>query len=76
MLISADYSQVELRVLAHMSGDESLIETFQRGADIHRATASKMFNIPEEELTARTAPRREGDQLRRVVRDVGVPSFE
>jgi DNA polymerase-1 len=39
-------------VLAHMSGDESLIETFRRGADIHRATASKMFNIPEDELTA------------------------
>ncbi|MDP9193189.1 MAG: DNA polymerase I [Acidobacteriota bacterium] len=52
VLISADYSQVELRVLAHISGDESLIETFRRGADIHRATASKMFNIPEEELTA------------------------
>ena len=51
VLISADYSQVELRVLAHMSQDESLIETFRRGADIHRATASKMFNIPEDELT-------------------------
>ncbi|MEA2488346.1 MAG: polymerase, partial [Acidobacteriota bacterium] len=52
VLLSADYSQVELRVLAHMSGDESLIETFHRGADIHRATASKMFDIPEAELTA------------------------
>jgi DNA polymerase I len=52
VLISADYSQVELRVLAHISGDQSLIETFQRGADIHRATASKMFSIPEDELTA------------------------
>ncbi|HWW62343.1 MAG TPA: DNA polymerase I, partial [Thermoanaerobaculia bacterium] len=52
VLLSADYSQVELRILAHMSQDESLIETFRRGADIHRATASKMFNIPEEELTA------------------------
>ena len=52
VLLSADYSQVELRILAHISGDESLIETFQRGADIHRATASKMFGIPEEELTA------------------------
>jgi len=51
VLLSADYSQVELRILAHISGDESLIETFQRGADIHRATASKMFNIPEDELT-------------------------
>ncbi|HEX2123001.1 MAG TPA: DNA polymerase, partial [Thermoanaerobaculia bacterium] len=51
-LLSADYSQVELRILAHISQDESLIDTFRRGADIHRATASKMFNIPEDELTA------------------------
>ncbi|HEX8619780.1 MAG TPA: DNA polymerase I [Thermoanaerobaculia bacterium] len=52
VLISADYSQVELRILAHISGDVSLIETFQRGDDIHRATASKMFSIAPEELTA------------------------
>ncbi|HEX7808569.1 MAG TPA: DNA polymerase I, partial [Thermoanaerobaculia bacterium] len=52
VLLSADYSQVELRILAHISGDESLIETFRRGDDIHRATASKMFNIAPEELTA------------------------
>ena len=52
VLMSADYSQVELRILAHISEDESLIETFRRGADIHRATASQMFNIPEDQLTA------------------------
>jgi len=52
VLLSADYSQVELRILAHISQDESLIETFRSGADIHRATASGMFNIPEDELTA------------------------
>ncbi len=51
LLLAADYSQVELRILAHISQDPDLIETFQRGADIHRATASKMFNIPEAELT-------------------------
>ncbi|HEY2829763.1 MAG TPA: DNA polymerase I [Thermoanaerobaculia bacterium] len=51
ILLSADYSQVELRILAHISGDPDLIETFQRGDDIHRATASKMFNIPPEQLT-------------------------
>jgi len=51
VLLSADYSQVELRILAHISGDESLIETFRRGEDIHRATAAKMFNIAPEELT-------------------------
>jgi DNA polymerase I len=51
VLLAADYSQVELRILAHISQDQSLIDTFRRGADIHRATASKMFNIPEDELT-------------------------
>jgi len=51
VLLAADYSQVELRILAHISQDQSLIETFQRGADIHRATASKMFNVAEDELT-------------------------
>jgi DNA polymerase-1 len=50
-LLSADYSQVELRILAHISGDADLIETFRRGDDIHRATASKMFNIPQDQLT-------------------------
>jgi DNA polymerase-1 len=52
VLMSADYSQVELRILAHISEDESLIETFRGGADIHRATAAKMFNIAEHKLTA------------------------
>ena len=52
VLLSADYSQVELRVLAHMSQDENLIETFRRGADIHRSTASGMFNVPEDQLTS------------------------
>ena len=52
VLISADYSQVELRILAHITQDETLIETFRRGADIHRATASKIFNIPEDQVTA------------------------
>ena len=43
LLISADYSQIELRVLAHLSGDETLIEAFKRGDDIHDQTASKVF---------------------------------
>ncbi|HXH37040.1 MAG TPA: DNA polymerase I, partial [Thermoanaerobaculia bacterium] len=51
VLLAADYSQVELRILAHISQDGDLIETFRRGADIHRATASKMFNVPEDQLT-------------------------
>ncbi len=45
LLVAADYSQVELRLLAHLSGDEALIETFRRGEDIHRATAAKIFGI-------------------------------
>ncbi len=51
VLLAADYSQVELRILAHVSQDADLIETFRRGADIHRATASKMFGVPEDQLT-------------------------
>src|SRR6185312_4444871 len=43
VLISADYSQIELRVLAHLSGDETLIEAFRRGDDIHDQTALKVF---------------------------------
>lgn len=52
VLLSADYSQIELRVLAHVTGDPALIEAFSRGADIHRATAAKMFNVPEDQVTA------------------------
>ena len=51
MLIGADYSQIELRVLAHMSGDESLINAFNNGEDIHRATASNVLGVPESEIT-------------------------
>ena len=50
-LVGADYSQIELRVLAHMSQDSALIEAFNNGADIHRSTASKVLGIPEEEIT-------------------------
>ena len=49
-LLSADYSQIELRVLAHMSQDLSLLEAFRRGEDIHAATASQMFNVPINEV--------------------------
>lgn len=51
VLVGADYSQIELRVLAHMSGDEALIDAFNRGEDIHRATASNVLGIPESEIT-------------------------
>ena len=47
----ADYSQIELRILAHMSGDKQLIEAYKTDADIHRITASKVFHTPFEEVT-------------------------
>ncbi len=52
ILVGADYSQIELRVLAHLSKEEHLIEAFNSGADIHRMTASKVFNIPFDEVTS------------------------
>jgi len=51
ILMGADYSQIELRVLAHMSGDEMLREAFNSGEDIHRATAARVLGIPEDEIT-------------------------
>lgn len=51
LLMGADYSQIELRILAHLSGDETLIQAFQDGDDIHRITASKVFGVPEDEVT-------------------------
>ncbi|MDY4561287.1 MAG: DNA polymerase I [Peptostreptococcus porci] len=50
-LVDADYSQVELRVLAHMSGDENMIEAFSSGEDIHRKTASQVFNVSLDDVT-------------------------
>jgi DNA polymerase-1 len=50
-LVSADYSQVELRILAHFSGDPGLIEAFREGRDIHRATAAEVFGVPPAEVT-------------------------
>ncbi len=50
-LISADYSQIELRIMAHISGDETLLESFQNGEDVHSRTASEIFDIPKNEVT-------------------------
>lgn len=49
--LDADYSQIELRVLAHISGDESLIAAFKSNQDIHRTTASQVFHVPFDEVT-------------------------
>lgn len=51
LLISADYSQIELRVLAHLSQDPALLDAFRNGEDIHRSTASLLFEKPQEEIT-------------------------
>ena len=51
VFLDADYSQIELRVLAHMSGDEKLIQAYKEAQDIHRMTASQVFHIPFDEVT-------------------------
>jgi DNA polymerase-1 len=51
VLVSADYSQIELRIIAHMSGDKNMIEAFRQGVDIHAATASRVYGLPVEEVT-------------------------
>ena len=52
ILVSADYSQIELRIIAHMSGDKNMIEAFRQGVDIHAATASRVYGLPVTEVTA------------------------
>ncbi len=51
LLLSADYSQIELRIIAHMSGDHNMQEAFRHGLDIHAATAAKVFNVDLAEVT-------------------------
>ena len=50
-ILAADYSQIELRIMAHLSGDEGLLRAFAAGEDIHRATAAEVFGVPLEEVT-------------------------
>jgi DNA polymerase-1 len=50
-LLAADYSQIELRIMAHMSGDEGLLRAFREGLDVHRATAAEVFDCPLEEVS-------------------------
>ena len=52
VLISADYSQIELRIMAHLSGDKNLTYAFNNNIDVHSSTASEVFNIPLEDVTA------------------------
>ena len=53
VLVDADYSQIELRILAHVTGDEHMQQAFLTGEDIHRSTAAKIYGIPQEEVTSR-----------------------
>ncbi len=50
-ILAADYSQIELRIMAHLSGDEGLLRAFAEGRDIHRATAAEVFGLPEEQVS-------------------------
>jgi DNA polymerase-1 len=52
VMLAADYSQIELRIMAHLSGDEGLLRAFAAGADVHRATAAEVFGVALEEVTA------------------------
>jgi DNA polymerase-1 len=50
-IVAADYSQIELRIMAHLSGDEGLLDAFAKGEDIHKATAADVFDINLEQVT-------------------------
>ena len=71
-LLSADYSQIELRILAHVSGEPKLREAFARGEDIHTATAAEVLGRRPGDADDRRALDREDDQLRDRLRDLGL----
>jgi DNA polymerase-1 len=83
-LVVADYSQIELRILAHMSGDEALVSAFEQGMDIHRATAAKVFGVAPDLVSheMRFAAKRinfgllYGMGAFSLARDLGVPTSE
>lgn len=52
MVLAADYSQIELRIMAHLSGDEGLLKAFREGGDVHRATAAEVFGLTPEEVSS------------------------
>ena len=53
MLVDADYSQIELRILAHVTGDEHMQHAFLSGEDIHRSTAARIYNLPPDQVSPR-----------------------
>ena len=68
VLLAADYSQIELRMLAHLTHDPRLVDAFQHDKDIHAATASDIFGLPEGQIDAGNAPPGEDGQLRHYLR--------
>ena len=71
-LMTADYSQIELRILAHLAEDPGLVDAFARGADVHTITAAKVFGVDEAEGRRLPAPLRQGRELRPRLRHGGV----
>ncbi|MDO5335456.1 MAG: DNA polymerase I [Coriobacteriia bacterium] len=84
LFVSADYSQIELRLLAHLSGDETLISAFNSGADFHAATAANVFDVAVEEVTPQMRSRAKavnfgivyGQQAFGLSQSLGVPLWE
>ena len=74
--VVADYSQIELRLMAHLSGDPAFIEAFRQGDDIHRQTAAIIFGVPLDAGQQRNARPRQDDQLRRDLRPGSVRALE
>ena len=68
LILSADYSQIELRVMAHISGDEGMTEAFRNHEDIHTSTAAKVFGVATEEITSGDAAKSKGSEFRNYVR--------
>ena len=71
-LMTADYSQIEMRIMAHLSEDALLIEAFRSGRDFHSITAARVFDVPADEVTSRDARQDQGDELRPRLRAVGL----
>ena len=64
VLVDADYSQIELRVLAAVSGDENMIRAFAEGHDIHTETAASVFGVPPDDVTPEQSEACQGGQFR------------
>ena len=71
-LLTADYSQVEMRIMAHLSGDQALIDAFSSGEDLHTTVAARVFAVPPEEVTPELRRPDQGDVLRPGIRLVRV----